>query len=121
MNKLTSNGTGTGKNVEIPPLPDHLEAEAKSFFANYVHGRHELAINKEKLNEATVHIAELEAQIEGLRSHIATLESRMSSCVLERDQAVAERVTRETILDDIQLLLTKRGVPPFLGDAENEG
>lgn len=115
MSQITSKSNGTAKNVEIPPLPDHLEAEAKSFFTNYVHGRHELSVTKEKLGEATVHIAELEALIEGLRSHIATLESRMSSCVLERDQAVAARAERETILLSIFGLLEQAGV------SESEG
>jgi len=110
----TSIATTNGKQQqeEMPPLPDHYEAEAKSFFSNYQHIRHQLSTAQRELGDAQIHIAELDTTVEGLRSHIASLESRMISCVLERDQAVAARAERETILLSISGLLEQAGVRP---------
>jgi hypothetical protein len=41
--------------------------------------------------------------------------------MLERDQAVADRAVRETILASIQVLLVQAGVPRIVQLADDEG
>jgi uncharacterized protein YhaN len=111
MNNITT--TNGSRHGEITPLPEHLQKQAESFFSNYLAREHELDIAKRELAAAHVRITQQGAEIDGLRSQLVTMESRATTCVLERDQAVADRVVRETILTSIQALLVQAGVPPI--------
>jgi phage shock protein A len=118
MNNITTTN-GNGKKA-AQPLPDSRIQAAELFISNFQQREHELETTKYALAAAKVQIQELETEVEGLRSHIASLESRAQSCVLERDQAVAERVVRETILASIQVLLVQAGVPRIVQLADEE-
>jgi predicted RNase H-like nuclease (RuvC/YqgF family) len=108
------------RRTDIPPLPEHRRKEAESFFANYVAREDELAHTKDDLEAAHIRISQLETINEELRSRIAMLESRAASCVAERDEAVAFRTQRETVLTSIQHLLQQAGVPPIVEHIETE-
>lgn len=90
---------------EIPPMPDHLQQQAKTFFETYVARDHELDSTKRDLDYARSQIAQLNIENEVLRSQITTLESRAVTLLAERDEAVAFRVNRETIMLSVQPVL----------------
>ena len=107
MNNLpTTNGTN-GK----PGLPPTRVKAAEVFIANFQAREDELDRVKEALANAEVTIREQDAEIEALKRERLLLESRATSCQMERDHAVAERAVRETILASIQVLLVQAGVP----------
>jgi alkylhydroperoxidase/carboxymuconolactone decarboxylase family protein YurZ len=118
MNNITTTNGNGERHAET--LPDHLQKQAESFFSNYLAREHELDVTKRELAAAHVRIREQGADLDGLRSQLAILESRVVTCVAERDQAVADRAVRETILASIQVLLVQAGVPRIVQLAEDE-
>jgi regulator of replication initiation timing len=113
-------------NGTLPPapmLPTFRTEAMRAFIESQQTREHELDTTYRELADAKVIIRQVEAENETLRSHIATLESRTASYVLERDQAVAERVARETSLvaigghlEAIYGLLRHIGVSPQAAD-----
>jgi hypothetical protein len=112
MNNLpTTNGNGKKASQT---LPDTRIKAAELFIENFQRREDELDRTKEALDHAHVRLRELETEVEGLKRERLLLESRATSCMLERDQAVADRAVRETILASIQVLLVQAGVPQIV-------
>jgi len=114
---------GTLPPAPMLPLPTFRLDAMRVSMEHQQMREHELDTAYRELANAKVIIRQVEAENETLRSHIATLESRTASCVLERDQAVAERVARETSLvaigghlEAIYGLLRHIGVSPQAAD-----
>jgi hypothetical protein len=112
MNNLPSTN-GNGKKTS-QTLPDTRIKAAELFIENFQRREDELDRTKEALDHAHVRLRELETEVEGLKRERLLLESRATSCMLERDQAVADRAVRETILASIQVLLVQAGVPQIV-------
>jgi hypothetical protein len=119
MNNLPSTN-GNGKKTS-QTLPDTRIKAAELFIENFQRREDELDRTKEALDHAHVRLRELETEVEGLKRERLLLESRATSCMLERDQAVADRAVRETILASIQVLLVQAGVPRIVQLADDEG
>jgi hypothetical protein len=101
-------------------LPDTRIKAAELFIENFQRREDELDRTKESLDHAHVRLRELETEVEGLKRERLLLESRATSCMLERDQAVADRAVRETILASIQVLLVQAGVPRIVQLADDD-
>jgi hypothetical protein len=119
MNNLPSTN-GNGKKTS-QTLPDTRIKAAELFIENFQRREDELDRTKEALDHAHVRLRELETEVEGLKRERLLLESRATSCMLERDQAVADRAVRETILASIQVLLVQAGVPQIVRLVDDEG
>jgi hypothetical protein len=119
MNNLPSTN-GNGKKTS-QTLPDTRIKAAELFIENFQRREDELDRTKEALDHAHVRLRELETEVEGLKRERLLLESRATSCMLERDQAVADRAVRETILASIQVLLVQAGVPRIVQLADDDG
>jgi phage shock protein A len=119
MNNVTTTN-GNGKKTS-QTLPDTRIKAAELFIENFQRREDELDRTKEALDHAHVRLRELETEVEGLKRERVMLESRATSCMLERDQAVADRAVRETILASIQVLLVQAGVPRIVQLADDEG
>jgi hypothetical protein len=117
MNNVTTTN-GNGKKTS-QTLPDTRIKAAELFIENFQRREDELDRTKEALDHAHVRLRELETEVEGLKRERLLLESRATSCMLERDQAVADRAVRETILASIQVLLVQAGVPRIVQLADD--
>ena len=113
MNNLpTTNGTN-GK----PGLPPTRVKAAEVFIANFQAREDELDRVKEALANAEVTIREQDAEIEALKRERLLLESRATSCLLERDRAKDAQVSLATIINSIQHLIAQAGVPTLAAQA----
>jgi hypothetical protein len=72
---------------------------------------HILEETTRELDEARIVIRELETEIEGLKRERVMLESRATSCLLQRDEAKDHQVRLATIINAAQRLFLDAGVP----------
>ena len=116
MNQQPPNGNGN-RAVALPPT--RVKA-AELFIQNFQAREDELERAKEALANAEVTIREHEAEIEALKRERLILESRATTCLLERDRAKDDQVSLATILNSIQHLLRQSGVPDLTEQAHRK-
>ena len=104
-NSLPTNGNGK------PGLPTTRAKAAELFIENFQAREHELENVKADLTEARITIRELETEVEGLKRERVMLESRATSCLLQRDEAKDHQVRLATIINAAQRLFLDAGVP----------
>ena len=115
MNNLpTTNGNGK-KTAQT--LPDTRMQAAELFITNFQAREHELENVKADLTEARITIRELETEVEGLKRERVMLESRATSCLLQRDEAKDHQVRLATIINAAQRLFLDAGVPTLAEQA----
>jgi predicted nucleic acid-binding Zn-ribbon protein len=102
MNNQPSNGAGK---QELTTLPEHRRSAWETQMLDYQHREHERETLRRELDDARVEIRALQTEIELYKSSIAQIESRVASCVLERDRAVMSMAKRETVLLSVFSLL----------------
>ena len=90
---------------------------AELFITNFQAREHELENVKADLAEARITIRELEAELEAMKRERVMLESRATSCLLQRDQAKDSQVELATVINSIQRLITGMGVPTLADQA----
>jgi hypothetical protein len=109
MNNVTTTN-GNGKKTS-QTLPDTRIKAAELFIENFQRREDELDRVKEELATAQVQIREQEAELEAMRRERVMLESRATTCLLQRDQAKDAQVSLATIINSIQRLIGDLGVP----------
>jgi hypothetical protein len=109
MNNMTTTN-GNGKKTS-QTLPDTRIKAAELFIENFQRREDELDRVKEELATAQVQIREQEAELEAMRRERVMLESRATTCLLQRDQAKDAQVSLATIINSIQRLIGDLGVP----------
>jgi chromosome segregation ATPase len=108
------NGNGN-KSVALPPT--RVKA-AELFIQNFQQREDELDRVKDALANAEVTIRELEAELEAMKRERVMLESRATSCLLQRDQAKDHQVRLSTIINAAQRLFLDAGVPTLAEQAQ---
>jgi septal ring factor EnvC (AmiA/AmiB activator) len=116
MNNLPSTN-GNGKKT-AQTLPDTRIQAAELFISNFQAREHELENVKADLAEARITIRELEAELEAMKRERVMLESRATSCLLQRDEAKDHQVRLATIINAAQRLFLDAGVPTLADQAE---
>ncbi len=101
------NGNGN-RSVALPP--SRVKA-AELFIANFQQREDELENVKVELADARIVIRELEAELEAMKRERVMLESRATSCLLQRDEAKDHQVRLATIINAAQRLFLDAGVP----------
>ena len=115
MNNLPSTN-GNGKKT-AQTLPDTRMQAAELFITNFQAREHELENVKADLAEARITIRELEAELEAMKRERVMLESRATSCLLQRDEAKDSQVELCTVINSIQRLITGMGIPTLADQA----
>ena len=72
------------------------------------------------LKEADQTIAHMKAEVEGLKHQIAMIESRVASCIADRDQAVEVAIGYRTTLEAITAILHKALVSTEITEVDEE-
>jgi len=111
MNQPTNNGTGKPAAVPAVRLPAYRMDMMRA--SNEYHQQREQLLEDatRELDEARIVIRELETEIEGLKRERVMLESRATSCLLQRDEAKDHQVRLATIINAAQRLFLDAGVP----------
>jgi exonuclease VII small subunit len=113
MNNITTNGT----KPPTPNLPSFRTQAMNAFIESQQTREHELDTAYRDLADARVLIRSLETELEGVRSNLTQVESRMTTAIAERDLAKDQQVSLATILNSIQHLLAQAGVPTLAAQA----
>jgi len=109
---MTISNNGTGKPaVPAVTLPAYRMDMVRA--SNEYHQQRETILEEtaRDLDEARIVIRELETEIEGLKRERVMLESRATSCLLQRDEAKDHQVRLATIINAAQRLFLDAGVP----------
>lgn len=82
----------------------------------------ELEASKQESRELRTQIAGYKVAMEAFEARVAELESRERTAMLERDQAVADRITWETLFVSINAQMRAFKIPsaPFVKDQSEE-
>jgi exonuclease VII small subunit len=115
MNNITTNGTKPP--TPTPNLPSFRTQAMNAFIESQQTREHELDTAYRDLADARVLIRSLETELEGVRSNLTQVESRMTTAIAERDLAKDQQVSLATILNSIQHLLVQAGVPTLAAQA----
>jgi hypothetical protein len=110
MNQPTNNGTGKPA-VPAVTLPTFRMDMMRASNEYHQQREHILEETTRELDEARIVIRELETEIEGLKRERVMLESRATSCLLQRDEAKDHQVRLATIINAAQRLFLDAGVP----------
>jgi hypothetical protein len=110
MNQPTNNGTGKPA-VPAVTLPTFRMDMMRASNEYHQQREHILEETTRELDEARIVIRELETEIEGLKPERVMLESRATSCLLQRDEAKDHQVRLATIINAAQRLFLDAGVP----------
>jgi hypothetical protein len=111
MNQPTNNGTGKPAAVPAVTLPTFRMDMMRASNEYHQQREHILEETTRELDEARIVIRELETEIEGLKRERVMLESRATSCLLQRDEAKDHQVRLATIINAAQRLFLDAGVP----------
>jgi hypothetical protein len=116
MNNITTNGTKPP--TPTPNLPSFRTQAMNAFIESQQTREHELDTAYRDLADARVLIRSLETELDAMKRERVMLESRATTCLLERDLAKDQQVSLATILNSIQHLLAQAGVPTLAAQAE---
>jgi chromosome segregation ATPase len=110
---------GNGKpSVPAVSLPTH-RLDAMRVSMEYQQTREQLLDETYRdLAEARVQIRELETELEAMKRERVMLESRATTCLLERDRAKDDQVRLSTIINAAQRLFQDEGVPTLAEQAQ---
>jgi chromosome segregation ATPase len=118
MNQPTNNGTGKPAAVPAVTLPTFRMDMMRASNEYHQQREHILEETTRELDEARIVIRELETEIEALKRERVMLESRATSCLLQRDQAKDSQVELCTVINSIQRLITGMGIPTLAEQAQ---
>ena len=116
---MTTSNNGTGKPaVPAVTLPTFRMDMMRASNEYHQQREHILEETTRELDEARIVIRELETEIEGLKRERVMLESRATSCLLQRDEAKDHQVRLATIINAAQRLFVDAGVPTLAEQAQ---
>jgi len=103
----------------LPPDRQQAVAYGIAQFQQIAHERDQLQNENMQMRER---IAALEIETEGLRAQVTTAHSQVTTALLIRDQALAERIKYECLFASVQAQFRTFAVPaaPLVTDAEHQ-
>lgn len=127
MNIPTATIPKPKKNGNPPPqqadTDESYRHHVEQTFAKYDAVVRECELLRAKMGDAIAGLKSAAAESDALRTQINSLESRIISYQLERDQAVAQRAAYETLFASFQAMMREFNVPavPLIRTKQSEG